>query len=112
RAVVRAEQPQTRRQLAEHHGESSEGAVRRQGAARVPCIQATGTRELTMKTRSTLAAIVIVCCGLSGSAQQAPQNPRPAFRSGVELVSLGVGVVANQGQPGRHLSAGEFTVTV
>ena len=65
-----------------------------------------------MKTRSALAAIVFVCGGLSISAQQAPPDPRPAFRSGVELVTLDVGVVDKQGQPLRGLAPGDFTVTV
>ena len=65
-----------------------------------------------MRTRSTLAAIVVVCCGLVTSAQQAPQGPRPAFRSGVELVTFDVGVTDKQGQPVRNLTAGDFTVTV
>ena len=36
----------------------------------------------------------------------------PAFRSGVEVVTVDVGVVDRQGQPLRGLGPGDFTVTV
>jgi len=65
-----------------------------------------------MRTRGTLSAVVIVCCGLAASAQQAPQTPKPSFRSGVELVTFDVGVTDRQGQPVRNLTAADFTVTV
>src|SRR5688572_9967233 len=46
--------------------------------------------------------------------QQAPVQPgqTPTFRSGVELVTVDVGVVDRTGQPMRGLTAGDFTVTV
>ena len=45
-------------------------------------------------------------------AQQAQPGQTPTFRSGVELVTVDVGVVDRQGQPMRGLTAGDFTVTV
>jgi VWFA-related protein len=46
------------------------------------------------------------------SAQQLDSRQGPAFRSGVELVTVDVGVVDRQGMPVRGLAAGDFTVTV
>ena len=65
-----------------------------------------------MKTRSRLAAVLVACSAVTTTAQQAPQNPPPAFRSGVELVTLDVGVIDKQGQPIRNLAAADFTVSV
>ena len=45
-------------------------------------------------------------------AQQAQPGQTPTFRSGVELVTVDVGVVDRQGQPMRGLTAADFTVTV
>jgi VWFA-related protein len=45
------------------------------------------------------------------SAQQAEAQP-PSFRSGIEVVTVDVGVVDRQGQPLRGLAPGDFTVTV
>jgi VWFA-related protein len=58
-----------------------------------------------------LAAALFVCGGPWLWAQQAgpPQQP---FRSGVELVTVDVGVVDRQGQPVRNLEAADFVVTV
>ncbi len=46
------------------------------------------------------------------SAQQAPAEPPPQFRSGVEVVNVDVSVLDKQGLPIRGLSASDFTVTV
>ncbi len=46
------------------------------------------------------------------SAQQPQAEQAPAFRSGVEVVSLDVGVVDKQGVPIRGLTAADFVVTV
>ena len=45
-----------------------------------------------------------------GPQAQAPQTP--TFKTGVELVTVDVGVIDRQGQPMRGLAAGDFTVTV
>ena len=45
-------------------------------------------------------------------AQQAQQGQTPTFKTGVELVTVDVGVVDRQGQPMRGLATGDFTVTV
>ena len=75
--------------------------------------------------------VVLAISAVTMSAQQpaSPQQPqaqpqqtppqaqvepgqRPTFRSGVELVTIDVGVVDRQGQPMRGLTAGDFTVQV
>jgi tetratricopeptide (TPR) repeat protein len=70
-----------------------------------------------MKTRSGIATTAIVATlVLSGwallSAQQTGTGQVPTFRSGVELVTVDVGVVDRQGNPLRGLGAGDFSVTV
>ena len=57
-------------------------------------------------------AIVIGCGGAWLAAQQSPAEQLPAFRTGVEAVSVEVGVVDRQGQPVRDLRPGDFTVSV
>ena len=47
-----------------------------------------------------------------GRAQQPVSDQRPAFRSGVELVTVEVGVVDKDGRPVRGLGPQDFTVTV
>src|SRR6478752_725052 len=68
--------------------------------------------------------VLFVGGGLSVSGQQQQQQPQqpppppspaeqlPAFRSGVELVTIDVGVVDRQGVPVRGLAPTDFTVTV
>ena len=71
--------------------------------------------------RGILAGVVTVTVGaaffaIEGpalSAQQAaPDQQPPAFRSGVEVVTVDVGVVDKQGRPMRGLTAADFVVTV
>jgi hypothetical protein len=57
------------------------------------------------------AAVLLVCAGAWTSAQQA-SDQLPAFRTGVEVVSIDVGVVDRQGQPVRDLGPGDFVVNV
>ena len=68
-------------------------------------------------------AVLFVSGGLSLSGQQqqqqqppppppTPAEQLPAFRSGVELVTIDVGVVDRQGLPVRGLAPTDFTVTV
>jgi VWFA-related protein len=59
----------------------------------------------------TTAAAVLVCSGLVLSGQTRPEQT-PAFRSGIELVTIDVGVVDRQGNPVRGLASGDFVVTV
>ena len=59
--------------------------------------------------RAAAAAAALSCGWTLVLAQQAPP---PAFKSGVELVSIDVAVVDRQGHPMRGLSAGDFTITV
>jgi VWFA-related protein len=46
------------------------------------------------------------------SAQQAGAGQAPSFRSGIEVVTVDVGVVDRQGHPLRGLAPGDFMVTV
>ena len=61
-----------------------------------------------------ILALASAAAVLSGgvSAQQAPVEQAPSFRSGVEVVSLDVGVVDKQGVPIRGLTPADFVVTV
>ena len=45
-------------------------------------------------------------------AQQRGRDQAPAFRSGIEAVTVDVGVVDKQGLPLRGLTHGDFVVTV
>ncbi len=47
----------------------------------------------------------------ASSPQVQPQQPRPTFRSGVDLVPIDVVVLDNDRRPVRGLRAGDFTVT-
>jgi VWFA-related protein len=58
------------------------------------------------------AAAVVLFGGAVLVAQQASQPQTPVFRSGVEVVTIDVGVVDRQGQPMRGLAASDFVVTV
>jgi VWFA-related protein len=78
-------------------------------------------------TRGCVALMVVSALTVLSAQQPPPQPPSqpasqpapsqasgqvPTFRSGVELVTIDVGVVDRQGQPMRGLTAGDFTVTV
>ena len=58
------------------------------------------------------AAALFLCGGPILSARQTRPEQTPAFRSGVELVTVDVGVVDRQGQPLRDLKAADFVVSV
>ena len=64
-----------------------------------------------------IVALAWVAALLSGgapaiSAQQPQGQQTPSFRSGVEVVSIDVGVVDKQGVPLRDLTPADFVVTV
>jgi VWFA-related protein len=63
------------------------------------------------KVSSIVAAALFLCGGPWVAARQAGSQ-QPTFRSGVELVTVDVGVVDKQGQPVRDLEAADFVVTV
>src|SRR5262245_21061166 len=71
-----------------------------------------------MRTASSgILALACTAALLSGAApgvlaQQPQPQQAPSFRSGVEVVSLDVGVVDKQGVPIRGLTAADFVVTV
>lgn len=75
-----------------------------------------------MRTRSLWWTVLFLCVLLliaarsaaqqSGAAQPSGTEQHPAFRSGVELVMVDVGVVGKDGRPIRDLRAADFTVTV
>jgi VWFA-related protein len=58
------------------------------------------------------AAAGLLCSIAAMRAQQPQPGQQPAFRTGVEVVSVEVGVVDKQGQPVRGLAPGDFIVTV
>jgi VWFA-related protein len=60
---------------------------------------------------SVLAA-AFLCGGIAAWAQQPVVEPVPAFRTGIELVAVDVGVVDRQGRPVRDLGPADFVVTV
>ena len=59
-----------------------------------------------------MAAALVVCGGVAPAGQVAAPQQVPEFRSGVEAVTVDVGVVDRQGRPVRGLSPGDFAVTV
>src|SRR6185503_6169116 len=72
-----------------------------------------------MKTGSVgIFAMAATAAGLMAgggpvlSGQEARPEQTPAFRSGVEAVSVDVGVVDKQGNPLRGLTPADFVVTV
>ena len=58
------------------------------------------------------AASLLASGGPLLSAQEARPGQTPAFRSGIEVVTVDVGVVDKQGQPLRGLTPTDFVVTV
>ena len=68
-----------------------------------------------MQTRgivATCAAALLSSGGPVLLAQQTGREQPPAFRSGIEVVTVEVGVVDKQGQPLRGLGPADFVVTV
>jgi len=64
--------------------------------------------------RRSAVGVALALGGVTLWAQQPapPQQPIPTFKSGVELVTVDVGVVDRQGLPMRGLTPADFTVTV
>jgi VWFA-related protein len=62
--------------------------------------------------RTATAAALILCGSAWLSARQVRPEQLPAFRSGIEVVTIDVGVVDKQGQPVRGLRPADFTVSV
>src|SRR5262245_43520915 len=64
--------------------------------------------------RRAAAGVVLALGGATLWAQQpaTPQQSIPTFKTGVELVTVDVGVVDRQGMPMRGLTSTDFTVTV
>ena len=58
------------------------------------------------------AALLFASGGPPLAAQQGGPDQTPAFRSGIEVVTVDVGVVDKQGQPLRGLLPADFVVTV
>ncbi len=58
------------------------------------------------------AAVLVLCGGAWLSARQVRPEQAPAFRTGVEVVSVDVGVVDKQGEPVRGLQPADFMVSV
>ncbi len=69
-------------------------------------------RRSAPMARLILLALLLVCSVRSMRAQAAKQDRPPSFRTGVELVTVDVGVVDRQGQPLLGLAPADFTVTV
>src|SRR5918992_575164 len=64
-------------------------------------------------SRTAMMATLVVVSGMALlSARQDGPAQVPTFRSGVELVTVDVGVVDRQGHPVRGLAAADFSVTV
>jgi VWFA-related protein len=61
---------------------------------------------------SAAAALLLAGGGLAHADRQVRPAQPPTFRSGIEVVSIDVGVVDRQGQPLRGLGPGDFTVSV
>lgn len=61
---------------------------------------------------TTAAAALLVCGGPLLAGKQVRPDQAPTFRTGVEVVSIDVGVVDKQGLPLRGLGPADFTVTV
>ena len=69
-----------------------------------------------MQARSGIMAAAAAALLLGGgpllSGKQVRPEQAPTFRSGVEVVTIDVGVVDRQGLPLRGLGPDDFTVTV
>ena len=106
--------------MAQHQGPRAERQVRHPRAAGIPRARPTASGKVVMTTNRSRAsscgcgdgAALLAVGGPTLWAQQTAADQPPAFRTGVELVTVDVGVVDRQGQPLRGLAAGDFTVTV
>jgi VWFA-related protein len=70
------------------------------------------TAMASMTVMVSLTAVLFASRGSSLSAQQAGPDQTPAFRSGIEVVTVDVGVVDKHGLPLRGLTPADFVVTV
>lgn len=68
------------------------------------------TRRYGVVRRAASAALACVFVAALSAQQTSPQRPR--FTSNVDLVSVDVNVVDNDGRPVRDLGAGDFVVSV
>ena len=59
--------------------------------------------------RATASFVIAVGVSLTTAAQQ---QPRPAFRSGIDLLTVQASVLDKDGRPVRDLQASDFIVTV
>lgn len=71
-----------------------------------------GARRTNRVGVAIVAAALLAWAGHVSWAQQPASDQTAAFRSGVELVTVDVGVVDRQGKPLLGLEAGDFVVTV
>jgi VWFA-related protein len=67
------------------------------------------SRSATMKMA---AAALLICGGPLLAGKQVRPEQAPTFRTGIEVVSIDVGVIDKQGHPLRGLGPGDFTVSV
>ena len=117
RAVVLLDQRGAEQSLAQHQGARAVRQVRHPRAAGIPGVQPAAIREVVMRRVNGImvaGAITALCTGGGPrlAAQQAGAEQTPAFRSGIEVVSVDVAVLDRQGQPRRGLAPGDFAVTV
>ena len=70
------------------------------------------TGKGSISAMAATATILFASGGPSLSAQQAGSDQKPAFRSGIEVVTVDVGVIDKQGLPLRGLVSTDFVVTV
>ncbi len=64
-----------------------------------------------MATRNAWAAALLLLV-IPGLAAQQGVPEQPSYKTGVEVVTVDVGVIDRQGQPVRGLATNDFTVTV
>ena len=128
RALVCVDQREAGQHVAQHQGPGAQAAgttfvpaaatARRDRSAPRgdPCRSQPQAAWRRRRWRCCLSAVDSPCPASSSSSTPPPPPPPaeqlPAFRSGVELVTIDVGVVDRQGLPVRGLAPTDFTVTV
>ncbi len=107
--VVLVDQHRSGQRLAGHPGPRANGQVRHQGQAGLPGGRPAPGGDVIMRidSLSTLATAAASAALLASAvpsllAQQTGTDQPAAFRSGVEVVTVDVGVVDRQGQPMRR----------